>query len=675
MVHYSCSSGSSDKPSSEVQALVDSCKAWQRKDKDTAIKYAEEARKLSESIGDQAGQDRAAVLPLMIYANRWEEPLVAESLAKALIIEGQALGREYRVSRAKSVLGAIEQNKENYVEAILLQEEALEMERTANRGESIMGDLINLGTTYGYFGNYTKEIECYYEALKICDSLGLNRFRPRLIANLAATNFDLGNLDVSERFLLESIALKGKAGKSATADDYRNLAVIYRERDEFDAASEYLETSDSIAAINKDRGQLYRNRLTEVNLLIGRGRNQAALDSISRLDEWEVGGLDSMSYYYKLQLRAFGYFEIGKFDSAEKYVRLHEAYCRSVGGPREMLANYETNANFYQKAGNYEKALEYFFLADKLGDSLANYQASQNAILEQGKYDRLKAEKKIVEAEKETQRSKAVGIGVGLVFLSISGFFFVRNRGQRKLGRIKDEQIAKAKARITSLNEALEDKQVVLDQKAIEIRKLLDQMEAIRESGEDASVINDLERRVVEEQRVQAELLKDLDILEDAIIDLEGDLPSSFSDLAYPDAGIRFRDIICARSKGHEFLMIYLDSEGRTKDTTITRSRTIKGPDRIYKLIQASNGILLTPYKGFAVNPVFAELSADGKHLEIKHEESLKIIRTNMASKNPLFRFFDEETIPIASGRAMKNRKDFDLEYNEWKRRHRRLIA
>jgi tetratricopeptide (TPR) repeat protein len=673
VLFHSCSSRTSEKPLPEVQALVDSSKAWLRKDQDTALYYAEEAIKLSESMGDEAGQDRAVVLPLVIYTNRWEEPLIAESLAKAMIVEGQVLGREYRVSRGKSALGSIQQYKENYIEAILLQEEALEMERIAQRGESILGDLINLGTTYGYFGDYNKEIECYYEALKICDSLGFERYRPRLLANLSACNYDLGNLDIAEQFLHESITVRKKTGNSAMADSFSNLAKICRERNEYEEALRYIKSSDSIAMIIGDSGCLYRNRLSEANVMIGMGHGQAGLDLILSTNEWPGGALDTLHHYFKVQLLAFGYYETGQLDSSEKYVRLYESYCRRVGSPRMAQANYETFANFYQSAGNNEKALVYYFLADKLGDSIANYQSRQNAILEEGRYKRLKAEKKIVEAEKEAERSKAIGIGTGLVLFGGLGLYFIRYRGQKKLGKLKDQQIERSKLRIERLNRSLEEKEISLEQKTNEIDAILEQMEEMRASGNNIAAVNDLEQIVAREQKVKADLEKDLDILEDSISDLEKDIPISFRNLAYEDAGIYFREIICARSKGHEFLMIHLDSTGIAKETKITRAWSHQGPVRISKLIQESNRTLLGPNRGYAINPAFVELSADGKRVIIKHEQSLELIRKNIASKNPKFRFFEEETIPIASGRSTKKEKDFEEEYNEWKVRSRRI--
>lgn len=372
----SCGKDRNSEPSAAVKILLDRCLELIAKDRDSSLYYAHEALRVSKAVGDFAGEDRALVLPTMIYVNGGEMGALTDSLAEGLLQQSQESGSAYGIAKAKSALGILAFRKGNFKRAIPLLKEVVEMDRVAGRGASLYYDLLNLGRAYGAFGFLNAEMQCYRQALLVCDSLRLEHSQPRLLASVGSCLFDLGYPSYAKRCFEGCISWNRIADPNVLADAYTGLSMVHRSFDVHDSASLYLKLSDSILLNAGESVGFYRNRLEAARIEFERSHYQGVLDSLAKMEREGILVPDSLAYFEMIQLKGLAFIGVGQSDSSTKYWELYDDFARRIGSLKMIAENYRITCDVLAKFGFMDRADTYCSVSTLMKDSVEQSQAT-----------------------------------------------------------------------------------------------------------------------------------------------------------------------------------------------------------------------------------------------------------------------------------------------------------
>lgn len=347
-------------------------------------------------------------------------------------------------------------DNETGVELYLL---AIEKAREVKFDTLLSYSLNNLGLVYKELGKYKEAVEVLYESLELKERIGMpDKSIASAFLNLGHVLDNLGKTEDAIKYYQRSYELREKLGdKLGMARVLANMAVIYKNQENYDKAAELIGQSNAILADNPDDALSYVNYTNLGNLSKKFGDNAAALKNLNMA----LATAQKMNDANKIgdaNLNIGGYYQdVGDYKKSvgplEKALEITD-FTKSLEQMRDI---HLMLSQAYSKLNNSDKAYFNLQLSNQYRDSV--YKMEEIKAIEEMKtqYETEKKEKELAQTEaqlskeqlKVRKRNNWLTIfGSGILLILVSGGFVVRQQ------RLKQEKL-RQKADLDLQNERL----------------------------------------------------------------------------------------------------------------------------------------------------------------------------------------------------------------------------
>ncbi|QHI36435.1 Oxygen sensor histidine kinase NreB [Kordia antarctica] len=413
--------------------------AWEltRIDEEKALKYAAEAKKISEQILYFKGNATSKTRIGTIYTNQNKLKKAENIFLEVLSIE-QNIGHTYGTGRAQNQLGRIYTLQKQSEKAIAYYLAALENFKSLKLKYQMASINNNIGVLYNNTGAYDKALEYYFEVLEIRKELDDESETAYSLSNIGALYINLEMYPSAIKYLMESkLILEEFDRVYELTDVYMNLGIAYFKMNKIALSLEYTKKS---ALLNDELG-LEKKNVVLYNMM-------AAVYYVeNKLNE-------ATSYYEKSLVI------IKKYNLTEY---LAEAYC-NLGNIEFRKELYESAVDYYTDAlelaaqssnvnvqieayGNlalshtelkeFDKALSFKNQFVKLKESM--FDTSKRAIItkanfqeEQMELNSLAKDKVITQQELDNSKIKNYALSIGFFLLILLLIAIIRGSKQKR---------------------------------------------------------------------------------------------------------------------------------------------------------------------------------------------------------------------------------------------------
>ena len=328
---------------------------------------------------------------------------------------------------------------------------SLKYGKSSNDSTSLAYTYNNLGLVYEELGDYQASLQSLYTALELKDRLGLKTSGTLL--NLGVTLDLLGYTERSVNAYKQAIREKYRERDTlGAARVLSNIAVIYKNEDQYDSAIYFIEQSNDILNDYPNESLEYVNLTNLGNLFKRKGDADKGLELLQQAlaIAKEQNNVNSMGDTY--QNIGNLYYDQGEYIEAIRYLK------DALGLTNFTKSNSQLHEiNFklfeaYKALGQPEKALNYLITSNQYRDSLFRFEQVEAIEELQTKYETEQKEQQIklqnIElAQKEwviqQNRYLLIGAGIFLLLLMIIGLL-MRNRMKLRQQQLLQEERARA---------------------------------------------------------------------------------------------------------------------------------------------------------------------------------------------------------------------------------------
>ena len=304
--------------STRVEILIDLSFQSVYADAQEALKYAQEATVLAKKIGHQKG----------IAQGTRNQGLSYRYLGKydsAILLANQAyeLAKEYKIlnsqADALNTLATTYMNMTDYTKAVQAIEESIEIFTQLGNIQGIASSYGNLGIIHKEKGLYVEAIDFYTQALFIYDSLEHH---------------------------------------NGQANIHHNMATIYQEQNKYELALQhYKKTSFYDGLTGNIVGHAY-TLLNVGNVLKDLGKYQEAIENYHAAINLATKGNSTCMTSLPMTQIADIYTKFEQQDSALHYLEASLKVALPCQNSHNISSTYHDFGKFYQKNGDYLKAIE-----------------------------------------------------------------------------------------------------------------------------------------------------------------------------------------------------------------------------------------------------------------------------------------------------------------------------
>ncbi|GIV27215.1 MAG: hypothetical protein KatS3mg027_1029 [Bacteroidia bacterium] len=271
------------------------------------------------------------------------------------------------------VKGDYEEALKKYEESMQTLPEQVEGKDRIRKQKVYAANLGNIGVVYDDQGNYSRALEYYFRALKICEEIGNKQRQASCLGNIGGVYHEQGNYSKALEYYFKASKINEEIGnKQRQANNLGNIGGVYHEQGNYSKALEY-----------------YFKAL-KINEEIGNKRSQANnLGNIGGVYHDQGNYSKALEYYFKAlkineeignkkgQANNLGniggvYHEQGNYSKALEYYFKALKINEEIGNKRSQANNLGNIGGVYHDQGNYSKALEYYFKALKINEEIGN---------------------------------------------------------------------------------------------------------------------------------------------------------------------------------------------------------------------------------------------------------------------------------------------------------------
>lgn len=230
---------------SKVNYLNDVSKSYWRTSNDTALKYAEDALKLSIEVEFSKGRCRALNYVGIVYTNMGDYEKSEQYLQKALDLAMQLKNEDQQLKILNS-LGIAQRKQGNYPRAINYMLGALNLLEKTENVRSIGAVNMNIGNIYFSLKEFDSATNYYQRSNRLFESLNFKKGLELTYNNLGDVHAELGNLDTALHYFNKSLTYKLESKNLAgIAINYVNIGELYFKKDSLEGARDYFNKSMS----------------------------------------------------------------------------------------------------------------------------------------------------------------------------------------------------------------------------------------------------------------------------------------------------------------------------------------------------------------------------------------------------------------------------------------------
>lgn len=411
---------------------------YQYKSVETALKYGEQALKLSRTIKDLKGEGVAFLHIGIGFAQSGDFDKALNNSQQALEIF-ERLDDERRIAATSKNIGNIYLFSGDYDNALEYFLKSLKMSQKLGDNIIIANSFGSIGSIYARLGNYDKALEYQIKALKIREIDGNKEGTAASFNSIGTIYARINNYDKALEYFLKSMEIKDEIGDNAgKANSLTNIGIIYTDLKDYEKALEYhlralsinkeIGNKIQIPSILHSIGNIYLN-LKNYGKALEYYLNVLEMGEKANSPEDICGSLVNIGYVYRLQ---------HQYEKSLTYLQKGLKIAEEINAKESIKESYFGFSELYAAVGNYKKALEYFKLYTKIKDDIFNEKNSKQIAQMQTQYETLKKEKEIEDLKKNSRiqellvnRQKVIrnaSIVFALLVLIIAFQFFRRYR-------------------------------------------------------------------------------------------------------------------------------------------------------------------------------------------------------------------------------------------------------
>ncbi len=231
-------------------AYMDLGNYFQNSNPDTAIYYHTKAEKVAEKIPGVEGELRKGEA---IRQKGWDNFLLSD-YTQALNLFRNALkiaekymqDKEYGLkaktlwARSMVKIGIIYYEQDNFTKALECYYNALKINEEIGNKKSQADNFVNIGNIYYEQGNYAKALDCYFKALQISEEFGDKKSQALNLGNIGIIYDEQGNSVKALEYYFKALKIDEELGnKNAIARHLGNIGIAYKAQGNLTKALEY----------------------------------------------------------------------------------------------------------------------------------------------------------------------------------------------------------------------------------------------------------------------------------------------------------------------------------------------------------------------------------------------------------------------------------------------------
>ena len=353
-----------------------------------------------------------------------------------LISESERLSYSKGIAIAKDMLGVIMRDRSEYAKAIELHESALAHAR--NDTIILLSVLNNLGVVYRRLDKPRQALDYHMQALKLADSY--KEMPDVALRSLCIALNSIGNINLTlnqpnkalEVFNQSLILEQQRKNDLGIAINYENIGLAYQLLGKPDVALSYFQKSlQHNKKINSEIGQsICYNSIGDIFLL-----KDKPYEALSSYQTALALSSKSNDDYHVSQAHAnLGrtYLRIGNLEEAYSEIIIFNGMAKETGSGTLLAESYKLLSGYYEKKGDYEKALANYKTSVQFNDSIINDRNARYLNEMQVIYDAEKKQQQIEILTKENKIKSQRAIGFLLFSLLIILFWVVIYYYQKK---------------------------------------------------------------------------------------------------------------------------------------------------------------------------------------------------------------------------------------------------
>ena len=392
-----------------------------------------------------------------LMMSRYERALDYFTLAADL---AEQSGNLEEVANNWSNIGTIYVEWGDYGGAVEAFRKAMEIDRKAGLEDRISTDLNNIGKMYELWGRYQEAVEYYTQALEIEERAG-NEARIAIRLNNMGTAYKLwGKYDQALVYFQQALTIeRGLGDVEKTAKRLHHIGSTYLEMGQTEKARTYLDQALSIFS------------------------RMGLHDELARLH-----------YSYGLY-----YARTGALADAVRHLETSAELAAGNNLRPLLISDYLALSETWQRAGQYQKALEAFRKYDALRDSVFTKESDRRLAEFRARLEneKMKSENELLLSEaKSRQKTNLLG-GIGsafvlLILIALVIIFRLRAKNLKQAGQILEQQAEQYKRDLELKNNELTYNAMCIVSNNETITRIIEKMEAVLDNGRSAEELEAL---------------------------------------------------------------------------------------------------------------------------------------------------------------------------------------
>ncbi len=477
---FAPSSALAQEDTTQVRTLLNRSTELARSDTDSALFYAQEAKKLAQKIEDKIGIAKAVYREGLTQMFRDNYFAADTNYQNALVLFKELndiKGQAYTLGNR----GLNYQNQAKYDKAVAVYLEALKINQAENDSIEIAKTYSNLGIVYKRIGNNERAIDYYQKAKTIFEAKKEIRFVGFVLNNIGLIYRDEENFDKAISTFREGLKItQSNNDQTITGGLYNSIATVYKQTNQFDSALINYQKAKEIFVQTNMTSKIAATNINLANLYIEKNELEKALKY----------GLEGFETMQKIQ---------------------NSEYLQDAN---QTLATIYAKKNDFQKAFFYQK--EYQTIRDSLfteenKSELAKMEAKFGNRQKEFENELLKKDnlQKTFEIEQEKKFNQILIISIVLVSLLLSfvAILFYENQKKKTLLQTKNNAI---QTLLSELHHRVKNNlQIIGSLLSIQVRRL--------EEPTAKHAIQDVQSRIrtmtlIHEKLYQTDLLTEVEI-------------------------------------------------------------------------------------------------------------------------------------------------------------------
>lgn len=372
----------------------------------------------------------------------------------------QNLGDSKRTAQAFNDLGIAFQRAGNYDSALSSHKSALDIREKLGAKRDIPASYSKMGLIYSERGDYEEALKCQLKAVNGFEQSGDKNAGSVTYSNIGQLLSHQKRFKESIVYYLKSHDLAVKIhNKYATGLSLFGLAYNYEEERKYEESLKWYKEAVSFFQQSGDKDAEARALNNMASCYKKAGNYQASLTYFQKVLSIDRSLNNEKGIASRLLNIAALYTVMGKYNEAKPLFETGILLAERNKLKPNLIEAYKEYASYFTLIKDYKNAARYLQLYSDLRDTVMNEERSKAFAEMQTKYETDKKQKEIelLNQQKEirelaleqsnNQRNLLIVALMGILFISIGGFYLYRFNQQNKLSKaLLEEQTLRLKA-------------------------------------------------------------------------------------------------------------------------------------------------------------------------------------------------------------------------------------